>query len=104
MFNHQYYYVGSVEGWKVATFVPANGHVKTKVWHPLPNVVFTLKPPVKVPTSPHDRSNNGLDYTAQDPGRALQFATSVLFTGLSGNTWETAKIAHESHNDVTGGS
>ena len=23
-----------------------------------------------------------------------------MFTGLSGNTWETAKIAHESHNDV----
>ena len=23
-----------------------------------------------------------------------------MFTGLSGNTWETAKIPHESHNDV----
>ena len=23
-----------------------------------------------------------------------------MFTGLSGNTWETTKIAHESHNDV----
>ena len=23
-----------------------------------------------------------------------------MFTGLSGNTWETAKIAHDSHNDV----
>ena len=23
-----------------------------------------------------------------------------MFTGLSGNTWETATIAHESHNDV----
>ena len=23
-----------------------------------------------------------------------------MFTGLSGKTWETAKIAHESHNDV----
>ena len=23
-----------------------------------------------------------------------------MFTGLSGNTWETAKIAHKSHNDV----
>ena len=25
----------------------------------------------------------------------------IMFTGLSGNTWQTAKIAHESHNDVT---
>ena len=25
---------------------------------------------------------------------------AVLFTGLSGKTWETAKIAHESRNDV----
>ena len=25
-----------------------------------------------------------------------------MFTGLSGNTWETAKIAHESHNDGGG--
>ena len=24
----------------------------------------------------------------------------IKFTDLSGNTWETAKIAHESHNDV----
>ena len=24
----------------------------------------------------------------------------VMFTGLSGKTWETATIAHESHNDV----
>ena len=23
-----------------------------------------------------------------------------MFTGLSGNTWKTARIAHESHNDV----
>ena len=23
-----------------------------------------------------------------------------MFTGLSGNTWKTAKIAHESHNDI----
>ena len=23
-----------------------------------------------------------------------------MFTGLSGNSWETAKIAHESHNNV----
>ena len=26
--------------------------------------------------------------------------TVPMFTGLSGNTWETAKIAHGSHNDV----
>ena len=24
-----------------------------------------------------------------------------MFTGLSGNTWQTAKIAHEGHNDVS---
>ena len=31
-------------------------------------------------------------------GKLYRYCTK--FTGFSGNTWETAKIAHESHNDV----
>ena len=31
-------------------------------------------------------------------GKPCRYCTK--FMGLSGNTWETAKIAHESHNDV----